>query len=314
MEDVLKKLIKNLNNKSIKWPRNIKTESAEGAIHMYLNNPYLNMQHNNACFEGWIIALKYHLNIENFVLDWKKDDGIKNNKDYNRFLFRVHKFEQMFKNSFKIHESKAKEVSDFIEKLNSGSYLLNEPSKEKEYSVDKSKISENYIEGLFVTKYSGLLNEKSNSNKIYSQLPVGVFKEEVKNGTEVFNRNNSALDLWGINDETKTISIFELKYNNIMIGIVSELLFYMYVLEELCISKNGLFNYLDTKKSFRGAENFKDNKKYDSLKGYFLTDRLHPLITKEYINGLNEGLKNLGHLKIENIVYRYYDDKIEITN
>lgn len=312
MEDVLKQLIRNLNNKSIKWPENIKTEKVDGVIHMYLNNPYLNMQDNSACFEGWIIALKYHLDIEKFILNWNNDDKIEENGHHNRFLFRVYKFKKMFETYFEIDKSKEKEVNDFIAKLELGKFLLNEQLSEKEYKEEGSKVNENYIEGLFSKEYKELLKKRTNSKEIYSQLPVGVFENEVKLDNGIFTGKKSALDLWGINDETKTIAIFELKYNNIMMGIVSELLFYMYVLEELCISKNGLFEFLDTKKSFRGAQNFKDNKKYDVLKGYFLADGLHPLITKEYIDELNKGLKNLGKLEIGDICYKYEGDKIEL--
>lgn len=46
------------------------------------------------------------------------------------------------------------------------------------------------------------------------------------------------------------------------------------------------------------------------MKGYFLTDGLHPIITKGYINELNKGLESLGKLEIKNICYKY-DGKIE---
>lgn len=256
MEELIRKLCDKLGNHNITLTQNINFKTVGDTVYVHIKNPDLNMQDNEACFEAWIIALKHHLDYKRFVFDWNNDNMIKKNGDYNRFLFRVHKFKNMFKYSFKFEM------------------------------------------------------EKANSKEINSQLPVGVFKEKIKTGNEIFTAKKSAIDLWGVNYETKTISIFELKYNNIRMGIVSELLFYMYVLEELCISKDGLFKYLNTKKSFRGAEHFKNNKKYNSLKGYFLTDRLHPLITEGYINELNEGLKKLGDLKIENILYDYHNEKI----
>ena len=311
-EELIRKLCDKLGNHNITLTQNINFKTVGDTVYVHIKNPDLNMQDNEACFEGWIIALKHHLDYKRFVFDWNNDNMIKKNGDYNRFLFRVHKFKNMFKDSFKFEMEKDKEheIEKFIEKLKVGENLLNEPSGPKEYRKQGISISEDFIEGLFSGKYRELLMKKANSKEINSQLPVGVFKEKIKIGNEIFTAKKSAIDLWGVNDETKTISIFELKYNNIRMGIVSELLFYMYVLEELCISKDGLFKYLNTKKSFRGAEHFKNNKKYNSLKGYFLTDRLHPLITEGYINELNEGLKKLGDLKIENILYDYHNEKI----
>lgn len=312
------KLAEKLNNNKIMLPTNIDFKTDENKtlqeeLYIYINNPHLNMQCDEACFEGWIVAFIHHLNIQNIVLDWNSDDKVEKDGHYNRFLFRVYKFQKMFKENFDIEGSKKEEVKNFIEYLKEGKNLLNEPTKEATNN-DIDKNMERIIEGKFINEYKQLLMKKSNCGEIYSQLPVGVFKEKISKDKSIFTGGSSAIDLWGVSEDRKDLSVFELKYDNTKMGIVSELLFYMYVLDELCVTKNGLFNYLNTIKSFRGVENFKNNKKYDSLKGYFLTDRLHPIITKGYINELNKGLKILGKLEIEDIYYKYEENKIELIN
>ena len=62
-----------------------------------------------------------------------------------------------------------------------------------------------------------------------NQLPVGLFSGKLANKTQVIPARRSAIDLWGI-DNTGAAHIFKLKDDgNRKIGIISELLFYVYV-------------------------------------------------------------------------------------
>jgi len=176
------------------------------------------------------------------------------------------------------------------------------PLSNNEISVNNKK-NESYIETLFV-RNTELLAKKVDLAYIFNQLPVGLFKETVKTNNAVFTGGKSALDIWGINNKKDTVNIFELKYENKKVGIISELLFYVTVLHEACCKRNGMFGFSETKSNDRGIHHL-TSQKFEALNGYFLTDSLHPLIDKNVIELLNEGVSNLGNIEIGTLFYEY---------
>lgn len=142
---------------------------------------------------------------------------------------------------------------------------------------------------------------------VNQQLPVGVFLEEIRKKNTLFK---SAIDIWGLKDSV--FSIFELKYKNSKIGIVSELLFYIWLMNYVFLEKKNKIKYpiQASKSSYRNFNflfNNKDN--INEIKGYFLIDILHPLIDDKCLDLINTGLKNIGNISVERLYYKYDKDK-----
>jgi hypothetical protein len=119
----------------------------------------------------------------------------------------------------------------------------------------------------------------TNAKFIERQLPVGLFKGRVARGNEIFTRGKSAIDLWGVNKENDLL-IFELKAgNNARVGIISELFFYVCVMQEL---KNGRFKYEGS-----GSSSILEIAKTRKIIAYLLAPKLHCLITPKTLWELN---------------------------
>ncbi|MGI6235255.1 MAG: hypothetical protein ACOYI6_08410 [Christensenellales bacterium] len=157
---------------------------------------------------------------------------------------------------------------------------------------------ENRIESDFTTKNGMplLQNKAKNSgfdigtSTIYRQLPVGLFESSKAKKSEgcVFTGKKSAIDLWTVSDDT--ISIFELKAENKKVGIITEIMLYANYIHDMYTAKHTTFNPLKpSPKSKRGYASL-----YGAMGGlinvmaYFLTDALHPLITAEILNLMND--------------------------
>lgn len=79
------------------------------------------------------------------------------------------------------------------------------------------------------------------------------------------------------------MKIYELKAKgNNKVGIISELLYYTNMMSDIL---NGRFYFESNSKDFRGVETLKKSiGKIKYLKGVFLTDTLHPLISENKKN------------------------------
>lgn len=309
--EILKKLKSSVGNHSIRLPSGIAfhLEGAHLTMELSLSavglgkNP-LNMQANEAAFEGWALALyvHLHLNAENGTVTLqapisKRDDS--NFEDgcghYNRFLYRVMKFSKQFA-WFHLSEALAEEAARFQQFLESGKFVNNLGNE----SAGENGKSENSVEAAFTDSQSELLRQIAKQkgcslgeNPIFRQLPVGLFKEQVSNESKIFTGGSSAIDLW--TESEGTISIFELKALNKMIGIITELLFYA----------NYMYDMYCANTSFAPAppKNDVQDRGYASLVGpcgekihtkvqaFFLCDVWHPLLTAEVIRLMNrEGI------------------------
>jgi len=245
-----------------------------------------NMQADEAAFEGWCISLKHHLRIyiDRVVLSWERPNNMTPGQQlhYNRFAYRAIRFRQMF-NWFDIADANNKELSEFKKELTD--LVINSPLKEASKTSDKSS-KEKQIE--YNQQNLDFIKEKFQLQSINHQLPVGVKKDK----RNFFTGRASAIDIWGI-DYQSDLNIFELKYKNKKVGIISELLLYLEIMYDLFIAKQ--ISPPSKFRKIRNAELLYGNSAtiVKAIKAYFLFDTLHPMTvgTTALLNTNNLGIK-----------------------
>jgi len=246
-----------------------------------------NIQTDEAAFEGWSICLKHHLSkyIDSVILSWEKPNQLTESQQlhYNRFAYRAIRFRQMF-NWFDISDVNKKELSEFENELTDlvVNTPLNVASETSDASSKEKQIEYNQHNLDFIRKYFHL-------QCINHQLPVGV----KKNNKSFFTGRASAIDIWGI-DNQSNLNIYELKHNNnYKVGIISELLFYSEVMHDLFVTKQ--ISIPSKIRKIRNAELLYGSSAIEisAIKSYFLFDKLHPMVvgTTALINSNNFGLK-----------------------
>ncbi len=300
-------------------PRDIDVEIKNLVLTVKIQKPCCNMQDNNSAFEGWLLCLRRWLTdriVHKVILDWSNIvlpiNSIKNERlHYNRFLFRVYMFSQMYPEWFVVKTDKQQEVHAFISWLKIQSCLLNRPLQNKATDCsDKQK--ERGVESLFADKYSNLLKDKTGVTYLNSQLPVGLFRGSVKAKNAIFTRGLSAIDLWGTDVNTNTLYVYELKYQNNMIGIISELFFYLMILNEACCKDCRWVNFEEKAltSQARGINEL-TKMKFSNLRGFLLVDTIHPLIDNEVVDLFNKGLSRYGNISVNKLLYDYNDGDLK---
>ena len=272
------------------------------------------MQSNESAFEGWILCLKvWFPNITQANLTWEApmfDEGVKDDKNrklhYNRFIYRLLQFRKMyFWFSFTTEDSKA--INDF-EATDIKRKEINFPENDKAAGSH----NEDIIESLFVGKYNSLIKERLFLHHVNQQLPVGIFLNRKSSQTRLLPGGKAAIDIWGRDEDA--LSIFELKYENEMVGIISELLLYLGIMNDVFIE--GKIHY-PAEAGFCEYREFhllhEKVKKIKRLNGYFLVDTLHPLITPRVVDLLNIGLREIGPIKVDTLYYNYYPQTKELS-
>ena len=221
--------------------------------------------------------------VKTIKLDWTTPDN--KNLHYNRFLYRVIKFKEWY-DWFDYNPEKQNEINFFCELIKGST---NNYSTKKADEGDKD--NENKVE-------YNLINNEANKQKLakalnldlmWHHLPVGVKKADDSN---LFPGSKSAIDIWGITQDN-ILKMIELKYNNDMIGIISELFCYCNIMNDIrrgyiqkpAISKKGI----ESEKALYARE-------WNSVEGVMLATDYHPLLyrTKELLEILNsnkEGIK-----------------------
>lgn len=258
---------------NIRIPGGITFCAADDTVKMKLSSKAVssNMQADNGAFEGWALVLKRWCNYGNVVISWDKPEAT-NNGHYQRFLFRLKQFSQ----DFGTWVSVGKECEVLLEDLrikNNGKYLLNIPGERNNEVSSKSEaqLEDRFINGDLRQPLMSITNAVS----IFRQLPVGVFENSVSRSTRIFTGGKSAVDIWGLS-KTDELLVFELKAaNNKKVGIISELYFYVSVLNMVrkriflhgnC-SDDNILKIPDTRK----------------IKAFFLLQSIHPLIDKKVL-------------------------------
>lgn len=282
----------------------------------------LNMQDNAAAFEGWAAAIYAHylvsINGKDSVkrkiilgLQEKLDDvqnADENQGHYNRFLYRAMKFSEEYSEWIELDSNLQDTVEYFKKWYEKENLINNEPSKKRILNPPESPenpSTESKVE-LFFTNETNLNIRKKllytanmQTEKLYRQLPVGLFERVVNKRNSVFTGGKSAIDLWAIDDEY--IALFELKTNNKMIGIITELFFYSEYVNDVFIRRNNIHCAKSEDKDSDYYNLTTDETAKKKIKAFFLTNELHPLITKEVIELLN--VNNNDVIKYADIKY-----------
>lgn len=315
--------LKNVSGKrQIKLPGNIKFIEREQEIEIILDKEaagkgedHKNMQEDTAAFEGWAVIL-YRYFQKNVVLDieietdseemeWK----LEGNGHFNRFLYRVMRFWEQYSWFFLSEKLDAilfseGGFSDWLEsnKENLTNNIPDMPLGEE--PAGKEKISENWVERAMAGKKSVLLDvvesDIPEGNEVFRQLPAGLFLNTVKAGNEVFAGKKAAIDLWTWDEDR--LYAFEVKYQNKMVGMITEIFFYGNYLNDLLVEKNFTLNQEASGK--RGYDHLLENE-FEEICACMVADEIHPLIDEEVLEILNRNKPMDGNLHIEYKIYKY---------
>lgn len=276
-----------------------------------------NMQTNEAAFEGWAICFKARLPANTkVVLDWELpiDSNLTSGqrRHYTRFKYRACNFLKLY-DWFEIAPDKQNIIADFKTEFYNGkeNFVINTPITSPQEDASK-KDCEAAVERAFLRTQMKDIFSMPTFN---AQLPVGIFKGKKSSQTYYFTGGHSAIDLWGLSDDESTLHIFELKYKlkykNKMVGIITELLFYMCLMDDLVSPNTRLTpeqNYIIGKDA-RGCDRLYDiikseSRKINNINGYFLYDELHKSVDNDSVlNLLNSSQKK--HFTFQCVKYAY---------
>lgn len=254
-----------------------------------------NMQDDEAAFESWAIALKFYLKdkVNTVIIDWERDlaKGEDGYYHFNRFVYRLAKFVQTYS-----WARSAKTIPCIPSLL-----YCNAPSQEADDINNKKADSETRLECQYVQTHS---KEYDAMNR---QLPVGLFERKVSRNTHYTTGGKSAIDIWAIKGHC--LSIFELKKrDNNPLGIISELMFYTNVLDDIMshrimYEENGKTQNTIRRniREFRTLHEAYSNGLINSIEAIFLADELHTLLSEDLIKFINESAL----FKYKNISFKH---------
>ena len=289
-EELLNLLKTYSGQKHINLPRGIEFDcSLEDAskpkiINMMLSTKAAyntNMQEDESAFEAWALIFRaYFSSVEICLL--LEEGKQKETEHYHRFLYRVMNFMEQYE-WFHISSFLLAEVERFKKTLVNNAFYNNCPGK------DSTKISDGSQKGIekeYEAKFSG--NHESvdrraelckPSEKIFSQLPVGLMKGDEK--TPFFPGDSAAIDLWKISSDHKLV-IYELKAKRKKVGIVTELMFYASYVRDMFLKDNNTWKLSPSEDGdFRGYGDLYEACRRQELVGleaYMLVDEIHPLL------------------------------------
>lgn len=242
-----------------------------------------NMQDNESAFESWAIVLRFYLDdiIKTVTIDWDDLPSNNNNLHFNRFVYRLSKFTQTFE--WAISKKPIPQIPSIL--------VCNFPnggaSKTEKHTVG----SEGWIECKYVEKYN------KNYDVMNHQFPVGIFYDKVSRDTHYTTGGKSAIDIWAI--KNNDLYIFELKKpGNDILGIISELMFYTNVIQDILSHRiqyqydakckntimNNYRNFGDFYKSYR-------NGNIQNINAVLLSDTRHPLINPSLLDFINDSAR-----------------------
>lgn len=301
-DQILAELKKHFSNQ-VELPEGISFIKNEDSVTivLYIENILkANMQTNSNAFEGFALAIRAALNC-NISLDISYENVPYDSLPYEhlkRFYYRVLKFKECF-DWFSVSPKVDKKLGYFLRFINDVSLINNFPTREAKTNPNKMK--ENFIESklcdaLLKKDYLGDIKLK---NKIYRQLPVGLYIGTVAKANKFFTDGKSAVDLWTYDDDN--FILFELKTNNSMIGIVTEVFFYSNFMRDLLLDDGYFKINHECKKFYRGYDII-DKNHFTKVTGVMIADTFHPLVTDEIVDILNEN--KLG-ITFKKVTYNY---------
>lgn len=291
-KEIVRKLREVTQNQNISLPESNVFEISDKTLTIRISDKGVcaNMQSNESAFEGWALCLKAWLPdlIEKVSICWNPASPKSNALHYERFKYRVWKFIR----TYDWAENGSLYNMDYYGE-NLKNWVVNFPGDEadKEAQGEEAILERDYI-----------ANQKENYDVIDHQLPVGVFNSIVSKKSCVMPSGKSQIDIWALRGDT--LHIFELKKpNNLMVGIISELMYYVNIMNDI---KNQRIKYPQDAKqcayrNFDVLYSSLTSNKIHFIKGHFLAEKLHPLISPAVINLLNDCHAQ----KMEHIEYSY---------
>lgn len=231
------------------------------------SNP-INMQDTRACFEAWCLIIKAKTSNSGLKIELDVDGitvasypgGKPANGHLGRFLYRILKFSEQYKDWFKLSPILDNLKNKFKTYLDSHTFVTSSPSGAPKKAIANYNL-ESYVEYLFCDSISAQKDVLglSSGTTIDRQLPVSLFDATKSNTTGVFTGGKSAIDFWAVDGDT--INVYELKSDNPMVGIITEIFFYSNYVHDVFISKS-----LDHGK---GCVEIEDGtyRNYDKIKG-----------------------------------------------
>ncbi|HNX13818.1 MAG TPA: hypothetical protein PK854_12260 [Oscillospiraceae bacterium] len=297
----------------IQIPSSMETKlNSSGVREICLSSEMLNgnMQTDDAAFEGW--ALLFHsIEKKKILLDIDRAPS-KNDNHYNRFLYRVMKFNKQFPDWFKISSQLRKGVNEFeaiISSETSGKFENNDPGDESKLTDKGERGIESKLSTVYGTK---LLKELAatkgidlGKNQIYRQLPVGLFKGEKRGNSYFFPGKGADIDLWTFNGDA--IYIFELKYSNRKVGLLSELYFYANYMHDMYAGGNSHFiRRTANNNSLRGYDKI-SNASIKQIYAIALVDEFHPNLDDQKCKIFKLLNQNESLIKYDYLIYNPND-------
>ena len=224
-----------------KPPKLVMTLTQEAAG---FSNP-INMQDTRACFEAWCLIIKAKTSNSGLKIELDVDGitvasypgGKPANGHLGRFLYRILKFSEQYKDWFKLSPILDNLKNKFKTYLDSHTFVTSSPSGAPKKAIANYNL-ESYVEYLFCDSISAqkdILNLPSGTT-IDRQLPVSLFEGTKSSTSGVFTGGKSAIDFWALDGDT--INVYELKSDNPMVGIITEIFFYSNYVHDVFIRKN----------------------------------------------------------------------------
>lgn len=224
-----------------KPPKLVMTLTQEAAG---FSNP-INMQDTRACFEAWCLIIKAKTSNSGLKIELDVDGitvasypgGKPANGHLGRFLYRILKFSEQYKYWFELSNTLALLKDKFKKYLDTNSFVTSAPSGAPKKNIANYNL-ESYVEYLFCDSISAqkdILGLPSGTT-IDRQLPVSLFDATKSNTTGVFTGGKSAIDFWAVDGDT--INVYELKSDNPMVGIITEIFFYSNYVHDVFIGNS----------------------------------------------------------------------------
>lgn len=191
------------------------------------------------------------------------DGKLPKNGHWGRFLYRILKFSEQYKDWFKLSEKLENLKDKFKTYLDSHTFVTSAPDKEANDNLDDLKNNlESYIEYVFWDSYRAQRDilKLDRGAIVGRQLPVSLFEGTKLNTNGVFTWGKSAVDFWALDGDT--INVYELKVNNPMVGIITEIFFYSNYIHDVFIA--GYLNHTKGKVSHKTDVQLRN---YDKITG-----------------------------------------------
>lgn len=224
-----------------KPPKLVMTLTQEAAG---FSNP-INMQDTRACFEAWCLIIKAKTSNSGLEIELDVDGitvasypgGKPANGHLGRFLYRILKFSEQYAGWFQLSPILDNLKNNFKTYLDSHKFVTSAPSGGPKKDIANYNL-ESYVEYLFCDSISAQKDilGLSSGTTIDRQLPVSLFDATKSNTTGVFTGGKSAIDFWAVDGDT--INVYELKSDNPMVGIITEVFFYSNYVHDVFISKS----------------------------------------------------------------------------